>query len=480
VSSASPAPTPAGPSAGRVARSFLALGLGEALSRLIAFGATVYAARVLGAGGYGVVAWAMAVVLYFNRVVDAGFELGIGVREVAARPEFVAEGAATVLTFRTALAVILVTLVVAASLILLPEPDASVLAVQILTVLAVGISPRWVHLGFHRARLSASATAAGQLLMALLVLALVRSPDDLRIMPAAQVAGDLLAASILVVALRRLDGSLRVRVDWAVLRPLLPRSRHMVASGLLGIATYSLGVLFLRAFDGPASAGLYAAAYSLVIFFVNVGLMYSLSLLPTLTRLGDEPSARNALYATALTQVFTVAFPVAVGGALLAAPFIGLIYGPSYLPAAVAFGVLVWSIPCDLLRDVSIAALMSVGRERTVFRITVVSATTSLALGLLLVPRFGLVGAAAVTFAAELLRLVLALTLVRRSGFAGLPVGRMARPVAAGLAMGVVVYLTASLPVPLVVGLGMVAYALALIAVGGLRVSLRRWPELTV
>ena len=58
-----------------VARNFLALGSGEAVARVVAFAAIVYIARVLGAASYGVIEVAGAIVLYFSRVADAGFDL---------------------------------------------------------------------------------------------------------------------------------------------------------------------------------------------------------------------------------------------------------------------------------------------------------------------------------------------------------------------------------------------------------------------
>jgi len=64
-----------------VARNFLTLGSGEALARMIAFGATVYVARVLGPESYGIIELAAAIVLYFSRVADFGIDLGLGVRE---------------------------------------------------------------------------------------------------------------------------------------------------------------------------------------------------------------------------------------------------------------------------------------------------------------------------------------------------------------------------------------------------------------
>ena len=60
------------PPTSAVGRTFAKLASGEALARLIAFGVTVFLARQLGAGGYGVIALATAVILYLSFVADAG------------------------------------------------------------------------------------------------------------------------------------------------------------------------------------------------------------------------------------------------------------------------------------------------------------------------------------------------------------------------------------------------------------------------
>ncbi|MEP7324700.1 MAG: oligosaccharide flippase family protein, partial [Gemmatimonadota bacterium] len=72
-----------------VGRNFLALGAGEAAARLVAFGATIYLARTLGPGSYGVIGLALAVTLYFTYLADCGIET-LGVREIAADPSRVA------------------------------------------------------------------------------------------------------------------------------------------------------------------------------------------------------------------------------------------------------------------------------------------------------------------------------------------------------------------------------------------------------
>ena len=450
------------------------------MSRLIAFGATVYAARIIGPAYYGAIGVAVAVVLYCNRVVDAGFELGLGVREIAADPGFLDRAVPTVLTFRTLLALVLTVGLSGGAYLLLPAPDRTVLAVQAITLLAVGLNPRWVHLGYRRAKLAAVAATLGQATMAVVILALVRSPSDVAVVPGAQVAGDFLTATILLVALRRLGGPHAIRLDWSVLRPLLPRSWHLVASALLGIVIYSAGLLFLRGFEDRAAAGFFTAAYTLVTFFLNVGVMYNLSLLPSLTRLAGDRPGQHTLYHSALAHVFAVGFPAAVGGAYLAGPIIAAIYGPTYQAAALPLALLIWSIPLNLVRDVALMGLIAGGRERSVFRVTLAAAGVSVLASAVLVPTLGLVGAGLATLIAETFRMVLALIVARRHSFP-LPIaGRFVAAGVAGLLMGAVLWGAGPGSVWIGVPLGALAYLIGLVLTGGLRLRGRRLPELTV
>jgi len=455
--------------AGRVARGFLALGLGEAFSRLIAFAATtVFAARVLGPDRYGMIGVAIAVALFLNRIADLGFELGLGVREIAADQRFLDTTVPSAIVLRTAIALTLALGGGAIAMVTMPEPDGYVLALQLFTLLAVGIGPRWVHLGYHRTRLAAIAAAVGQTTMAALVLLLVRDRGDVLVVPGAQVIGDLVAAGILVVALRRLTGPVPLGLEWPRLRALLPRARHLVLSALLGIAIYSAGLLVLRGFRDPAAAGFYTAAYTLVTFFLNVGAMYNLSLLPSLTRLAPSPERQAALYHDSLAHVALIGLPLAIGGTLLAVPIVSLLFGDRYLAAAVPLALLIWSIPLNLVRDVPLMALMSAGRERSVMQVTLAGAVLAVVLALALVPRWGMVGAGVATLVAETARAALALTQAKRLGFRLPPIRRFVRLGVAGGAMaaGLAVLEPGSVWVGVPLGAGL--YGVALAALGGL------------
>jgi O-antigen/teichoic acid export membrane protein len=407
-------------------------------------------------------------------------DLGLGVREVAAARDRLSELVPAVLALRLLLAGVLIVVAGGAAYLLLPEPDRRVVALYTLTLAFVAMSTRWVHLGLERAPVVAIARTAGELLMVAGVLAFVRDPADLAKAPLWQLAGDALAAILLAVSLGRLGYRVIPRWRLETIRPLVHRAVPYVGSTLLGLMIYNADLIFLRALRGPESVGHYAAAYAPVSLVLNVGVAYALSLLPTLTRLHPEPAAQQGLYHTSAAHVMAGALPIAVGGFVLAPAIIGLVFGADYAPAALPLRVLMLSVPISLVRDVPVMAVLSRGREDLVLRVVAASATTNLVLNAALIPKFGMLGAAAATLSTEILRFALSLGYAGSLGFPRPDLVRAWRPMAAALAMAIA--LVAMRPSNLLLGVsvGAVVYVAALALVGGIRRGQDGLPELRV
>ena len=483
VQHGSPLPADAAPpvrSERVVTRNFMALGAGEAVSRLIAFTATVYIAHRLGPSLFGAIGVTGAVLLYFNRVVDGGLELGLGVREIAAAPETLDRLVPSLLTFRLALAAGLAALLMVVGTLWLPQPEGALLAIYGLTLLPAGASTRWVHLGFDRSRLIATALILGQALMVLLVVLLVRAPGDAGWVPGAQFVGDSFVALMLLGWFRAHGMPLAIRVDWTVVRGLAHRARSLVGSALLGLWIYSSGMIFLRIFHDRSVVGYFGAAYTITTFFLNLGAAYGLSLLPSLTRLNTDQRGQQGLYHTATAQAFAASLPLAVGGALLAMGGMQLLFGSEYAASGTVFFVLAWCIPACLLRDVALAPLVARGREPVVFRVTLAAAVLSLGLNLALIPRYGAIGAAWATLGTEVARMALAMAAVRREDIRLPSPARFWRTVAASAGMAGVLLVLPAVAAPVAVMVGGAAYAAGLYLVGGLQLRRGQRPALTV
>lgn len=462
-----------------VGRNFLRLAAGETVARGIAFISTIYLARTLGAAMYGVIGVAAAILLYFNRIADAEFDL-VGAREISQDPAALDRIGASVVTARLVIGAALAIVLGVTALLVLPQPDGTVLAVYSLTLLAVAGSTRWIHLGLGQTAYVAGARVAGAALMLFLLLVLVHDAGDVARVPLSALAGDALAALLLMWLLTRRGFSPPVALHWDVVRPVFQQSAPLVLSALLGLLVYNADLIFLRFLRGETTAGYYAAAYMVVSLAVNLGLTYRLSLLPTMTRLASTGEQQRELYHTATAHVFAAVFPVALGGFLLGPRLIEVVFGAEFRPAASALTVLIWSVPLTVLRDVPIVALVAGRQEKRILRLQVWSAAINILLNLLLIPRFGMLGAAWATVTTEAVRLVLALLLVRRDGYRLTSGNRFWRTAVAGATMAASLMIVRSAGLWIALPLGAAVYLITLAMVGGIRLRRGALPGLTV
>ena len=238
--------------AARPVSGSLALAVGEAVARLIAFGTTVYLARTLGPENYGVVAVAAGVMLYLSQIADAGVELA-GMTDAAAGPARVNAILSGVLRYRLRIAAGLMLVLVPAGAFLLPQPDGRVLALYVFGLPAVALSARWVYLGLQQPRPVARSRIAGDVVTAAVTLALVRGPRDVLGVPVAAVVGGLAAALWLVRGLPALGVRFGRVSDAAPVAALVRRGRRLVLFTLLGLVLYNIDLLMLRVLGGTSS-----------------------------------------------------------------------------------------------------------------------------------------------------------------------------------------------------------------------------------
>lgn len=454
---------------GRVAaRNAAWLAAGEVFSRLIGFAATIYLARRLGVEGYGLIGFAVAVLMYAAAIADAGLE-HTGPQEVAHAPNVQAPLLWSLLISRALWSIIVASAVSIGALALFSGVERSVLVLFALTLLPLGANVRWFHVGLERTAIVAASRVATEAVRVLIILLLVRGPDDLTIVPLAQVAGEAVAAVLLVAGLRQQGIALSFTIDPGLARAVLRRSAPMAMSALLALMVYSAGLLFLRLFRDPLEVGLYVAGYTLLNLLGPLGHASALSLVPAMTRLRAAPGALRTLYADSIARAFAIGIPIAVGGWAVAPLLIDLVFGDAYATSAGVLAIVIWSMPVVLVRSVLQAAVIAHGSQQYALRATVAAALSNVVLNVVAVPLFGMHGAALATVAAETVRMAVTLVYVRQLGFPPTATVRFARSGVAAVGMGALLLVLRPATLWAALPLGVIAYVVALTLAGGLR-----------
>ncbi len=243
----------------------------------------------------------------------------------------------------------------------------------------------------------------------------------------------------------------------SVLRAAAP----LAVNGVLALLSLRIELIVIFVVRGSWEAGLFGAALQLIESLKGVGAALLSGALPSLTReaLPGEGRSREVRRRTA-ALVALLGVPAAFGMALLAPGVLGLL-GPGYPQGAGPLRILAFAIVVLFSNALLTQALIALGRADRLPRLTGLRVALAALLAVLLVPRWGAVGAAVGFLAAELALAVLA---SRSCVAAGFPVPILRPTVLAAVLSLPMALVAALLPTgaALAVAGGVVAYAVTL------------------
>lgn len=445
---------------------------GQVAARLLDLGAMVLIARSFGEAAFGQFSFALAYVGYFAVLTDLGLSV-VFVRELARSRERSADLLAGVLTAKLVLIVVGIGLMI--GLILLPGyPPGTVQLVRIVTV-ALLMSPklpsfRVVYEQVFQARLQMGIPTLLRLLdgglLVGLTYGLVRSGQPIQTVMAAYVMSNLPGLLIILWASRRVVTP-SSRFDRHLIARLFTQAMP-VAFLVIFMALYSrLDVLFLSLWRGDVEMGYYSAAYRLTESLRLVPMAVTTSLYPMMARTHERASETLAeVLASGLKPLLLLVMPICLGVTLFADRLVNLLYTPGFAPAGTALAILVWAELWFFVNSPMSYALFSMDRQRVVTGITCIQLLVSLTANVILIPRWGYLGASIVTVATEGVGTVCYGVIIRR--MIGLSCWRVALPLLpSGMLLLVWMLVARTLPLPVVMAGAVLIYGVSLRVTGG-------------
>ena len=262
--------------------------------------------------------------------------------------------------------------------------------------------------------------------------------------------------------------------------PDLGRLRHWVEQGLpfgaamFGVVLYGrVGVLLLQAFSTSADVAYFNVAYMLSqpLGFISTAL--SMSAFPILARYAqhDPESLRRALRKTSKYQM-VVTLPATVGLFLLAERIIPLLFhGQDFGKAGLALKIMSLGLTLIFINLMARYVLAALDRQQHYLRSIVVGLLVNTVLGLILIPRFGFVGACAAYVGAELAIFLICQAALRRYVSVADQAREAARPLLAAAGMGVVLAALSAAHLLVQIAVGAAVYGALLLALKGLSPS---------
>ena len=259
-------------------------------------------------------------------------------------------------------------------------------------------------------------------------------------------------------------------LDWPRLRSELAGCPVFFGIMVLSAAISRFDVFFLSRFGSLADVGVYAVAAKIYEAALMAPSVIAAVLYPAFSRAADhERPAMHAMLGMAVYWVFLLALPCAVGVALLAQPLIAGVFGTPYAAAAPALQVLMGALVLVALNQILTLALLACHEQRSDLNSLLAALAAIVFLLALLIPVWGMLGAAWAVFGAMLVQLVMRYVYLRLRVHAAPGFRALWRPGLAGLSMLTVGLFLEMQPRLVVLVCAFIAYGLTLFFVGGVR-----------
>jgi O-antigen/teichoic acid export membrane protein len=448
-----------------VARNLRIYGGANVAIRVVSASVVVVLARTLSETDFGRYSVAVAVASLLTRIVELGFGAYM-VREATQRPADTGQVVGHVLILRTALSVVAVALcaVVAALLSYDSTTFATVLLLAVAYTLSIAAATfSAVLISLERAR------DVGLLQMGeILVLALATL--------AAAVAGagpvELGIVALLVSAAYLPVAYLVMARQWRGIRFERRGMRHTLATGSaysgmkIGyvVLTY-LDSVMVQAFRGNVAAGLYGAAYRLLVVLMVVPYTYNDAALRSVSHLAKQDRGQlQELFSRTFSHLVFLALPIGVGGAVLSESIMRTLFGPPFAEAGTAAALLLVGLVFAYPNAVQVNTALTLGRERLIAMLYGGVVLSNAIGNIVAIPALGIDGAALVMLCSQVLLVAGSTAILRSAGVRFVGYRRLGKAALATGAMLLAVVPLRDLPLPAPILAGAAIYIAALLA----------------
>jgi|GEM_PF-811710 O-antigen/teichoic acid export membrane protein len=199
---------------------------------------------------------------------------------------------------------------------------------------------------------------------------------------------------------------------------LFKQAYPFAVSGVLWILYYQVDVIMLKAMTTDVDAGFYNAAYRILEMFLALPrVVFQVIFTRFAKYYATEPKRLPDQVYKATRLLVTAVLPAIILSICLKSIIITKLYGSEYVASVSALAILLPSISISMFGNLSHRFLQATGQEKSLPKLLMLTALINVAINLLLIPKWGIVGAAIATLISEVILCLLGVWQMRQVGY---------------------------------------------------------------
>lgn len=372
---------------------------GKIVNMILQFFVSLATARYLGAENFGDINYVAAYVSFFSSIASLGLAV-IVIKEISLGREDENVVIWTGIWMRLATA-ILSSIAVVAVVSISNHNDPTIRLIAILESLAIVFSAIDTFMYWFQGKLLAKyvsiASTLAYLGKSIYNIYLLAHNSDIVWFAFATSVDTILLALFLFLFYVRLNG-FQPAFSWSIGKSLMKQSYHYMISGLIAVVYSQVDRIMLKSMLSSTSVGLYSAALTIAAMWSIIPSAIIQSVSPVLYQKAED---EYPLFLKRLRQSYALIWALnilwSLGISVCSYWVVYLLYGTDFLGAQIPLIIVVWYTGISAIGNLTQVYLAIHGLNKYINYFAVAGLITDVVLNLLLIPRWGAVGAAIAT-----------------------------------------------------------------------------------
>ncbi len=394
---------------------------GQIISRFLRATIVIYSARILGAGSYGAFSYALGIAAFLTIFSDIGINALI-TKEAARNPELKDKYLSTAFFLKLGLLIIFILATIATFPYLTNIQEAAAIMPILIFVFAFD-TLRDLGSALSRAleKMEIEATVNIFTNLSITILGFI----FLTINPAsyslatAYALGSGLGLIAIFITLKGHFKNILTHFTPKLVKEILVTAWPFGLMGLMGAIMLNTDIIMLGWMRSPGEVGYYSAAQKLILLaYILPGLLAS-STFPSLSKFAkSEPEKAKYLLGKSTAIIIVVAVILLIAGLFLGDFTFNLLYGKDYAPGIPTFKILLFTMLVVFPGTLFGNALFAYDESKYFLKFVTISTLLNAGLNFLLIPQYGIEGAAISTIVTQLITNIFVYIKIKKiSGF---------------------------------------------------------------
>ncbi len=391
----------------RISKNTAYLAVAEAISRVLQFAVMLFAARLLSQEDFGRFSFALSLAFIAMIFADLGINQLL-VRTVARRKGELARYVVNGTIMKVALSALSWILVVVV-LNAMHYPQATKNIVYIIWLFAIlGTFTELLYSifrAFERMEFDSLLKIMRMVILAIVSIALLI--NGFGVVPFSLAFVGVEAFIVLIGAIIAFTVFIRGRIsfsliNWEYMRSMLGEALPFGLSIVFGSIYFYISGVMLSAMEGDVAVAVFSSAYNIALAVLFIPTVYTNAIYPVLSRYYESSKEKLALlYGRSFKYLYLAGLPVSVGLYAISDELIRFLYGESYAAASLVLKIIAWYLFLKFLNFHLGITLSAIDGQKKRMVVQGITAGVNVALNLILIPPYGVAGAAISTLVTE-------------------------------------------------------------------------------